>query len=423
MRWFFLVVLLFSGLGALNAATPDQAPIVPPPGPAFSVINVSSAQGLADACWNLRSNQAIVIAPGTYDLDSVNFPNGVDGRLTIGRFGASPISNIQLRGATGDPTDVVLLGAGMLNTSVPFGIQIFTATDVTIADLSVGNVYYHAVAIQGDQGAARVRLVHSRFFDAGQQIIKASGGGADDVTIEYSEIFYHVGAIVHPEGSPPNSCYTNGIDAIGVNGWQIHDNLIYGIKCQDQSLAGPAILMWQGSSNSVVARNTIVDSSRGVSLGLVGSADHSGGVVRNNFIRWDSTATYAVDVGIYVASPGASIVHNSVLTNGAYPNAVEVRFDSTIDVEVRSNLLDGEVALRNGASATLTDNQFQARQRWFSAASLGDLHLSEAGESAIGTVVRRSEVSRDFDLEIRTLETFIGADEPTSTVFRDGFEG
>lgn len=34
----------------------------------------------------------------------------------------------------------MLLGAGMLDTRVPFGIQIFTATDVTIADLSVGNV-------------------------------------------------------------------------------------------------------------------------------------------------------------------------------------------------------------------------------------------------------------------------------------------
>src|SRR5690606_23127727 len=148
----------------------------------------ATAQALADACWSLASDTAIVLAPGVYDLASVNFPNGVDGRLTVGRFGAPPISNVQVRGATGDPADVVLVGAGMLDSIVPFGIQIFTATDVTIADLSIHSVYYHAVAIQGDQGAERVRLYHLRLFDAGQQIVKGSGGDADDITIEYSEL-------------------------------------------------------------------------------------------------------------------------------------------------------------------------------------------------------------------------------------------
>ena len=53
----------------------------------------------------------------------------------------------------------------------------------TIADLSIGEVYYHAVAIQGDQGARDVRIYHVRAFDAGQQVIKGSTDGADAVTI------------------------------------------------------------------------------------------------------------------------------------------------------------------------------------------------------------------------------------------------
>ncbi|MEM7704260.1 MAG: right-handed parallel beta-helix repeat-containing protein [Pseudomonadota bacterium] len=405
-----------------SARTPDQAPPLPPLDTSFTVINVSTAQQLADACWNLGSNQAIVISPGVYDLASVNFPNGVDGRLTVGRFGASPISNIQLRGSTGNPEDVTLLGAGMLDTRVPFGIQIFTATNVTIADLSVGNVYYHAVAIQGDQGAAGVRLYHSRFFDAGQQIIKASGGNADDVVIEYSEIFYNVGALVHPEGSPPNSCYTNGIDAIGVDGWVIRDNLIRGIKCQNQAVAGPAILMWQGSSNTVVEGNTIIDSSRGVSLGLIGGVDHLGGNVRNNFIRWDPAAPYAVDVGIYAASPNASVLHNTVLTSGRYENAIEVRFADTTNVEVQHNLLDANIALRNGASASIADNQTNAEAGWFSDPPSGDLHVSPAGAMSAQLVPRSASAPFDFDGIRRSAQTLVGADEPVTILFSDGFE-
>lgn len=406
-----------------QARTPDQAPPLPAPGAGFTVVNVSTAQELADACWNLQSNQAIVIAPGTYDLASVNFPNGVDGRLTVGRFGAIPISNIQIRGATDNPSDVVLLGAGMLDTTVPFGFQVFTATDVTIANLSIGNVYYHAVAIQGDQGAARVRLYRGRFFDAGQQIIKASGGGSDDVTIEYSEIFYNVGAIVHPEGSPPNSCYTNGIDAIGVDGWVIRHNLIRNISCQNGALAGPSILMWQGSSNTVVESNSIIDSSRGVSLGLVGNVDHSGGIVRNNFIAWNPAAAYAVDVGIYVASPNAQVQHNTVLTRGAYPNAVEVRFDTTTGVAVRGNLLDAAVTLRNGATATVADNDNAAQPDLFNDLDSGDLHLSAAGEAAVLRLPRNPDAPADFDAVTRQPQTFAGADEPVAVLFRNGFEG
>ena len=47
----------------------------------------------------------------------------------------------------------------------------------------------------------------------------------------------------------------------------------------------------------LVDGNTILDSSRGIHLGLL-EGDHSGGMVRNNFIRWDPDAPYAVDVGI-----------------------------------------------------------------------------------------------------------------------------
>ena len=427
MRTHALPALLFTATlaPAAHALRPQDAPPLPPPS-GMTVISVSSAQELADACWSLQSNQAIVIEPGIYDLAAVEFPNGVDGRLTVGRYGAQPISNIQIRGASGNPADVLIHGAGMLDDSVPFGIQIFTATDVTIADLSLGEVYYHAIAVQGDQGAQRVRVHHTRLFDAGQQIIKGQVG-ADDVRVEFSELFYTAGAVNHPEGAPAGSCYTNAIDGVNSDRWIVRDNLIRGIRCQDLSLAGPAVLLWQGATDTLVERNTILDSSRGISLGLVSAADHSGGIVRNNFIRWNADADYSVDVPIYVTSPNAQILHNTVMTAGRYPNAVEVRFSGATNVQVSGNLLDATIQPRNGAVPVLTDNLQNAQDGWFVDAADGDLHLLPSAVQAIDQVTRPAAVLDDFDTGLRPSGAGladIGADEfgVGDTLFADGFE-
>lgn len=424
----FTVVVL-AAAGVTHARLPSSAPPLPPPDPGvFTVIPVDTVQELADACWNLASNQAIVIAPGTYDLTDHSFPNGVDGRLTVGRYGAAPISNIQIRGATGRPEDVVIVGGGMDSDVVPFGFQVFTATDVVIADLSVGQVYYHAVAIQNDQGASRVTLRHCRLHDAGQQVVKGNRGsnpGAEDVVIEYCEVFLTAGAIHHPE---LGYCYTNGIDAIGGRRWVIRDNLIHGFWCQDGTLAGPAILMWQGSLDTVVERNTILDSSRGVSLGLVGPSDHTGGVVRNNFIRWTTDAAYDVDVAVYTTSPGSKVLHNTVLTHGLYqpggPVAVEVRFAGATGVEVRANLMDGGVWARDGAAPLVADNLTTASPSWFADETTGDLHLLPTAP-ALDLVTRLADCVDDFDATNRPAAAGaadVGGDELGAPLYADGFE-
>jgi hypothetical protein len=112
IQLFFIFQLLCSCFCLL----PSNKPTTPAIDSSLNVVNVNTAKQLADALWNVKSNTAIVIAKGTYRLDSVSpFPNGVDGRLTVGRYGAKPgPTNIQIRGATGNPDDVVLKGAGMV---------------------------------------------------------------------------------------------------------------------------------------------------------------------------------------------------------------------------------------------------------------------------------------------------------------------
>ena len=424
--WVLAVSVSTVWVAPVHALRPDDAPALPPPDAGvYTIVEVDTAQELVDACWNLASDTAIVIAPGTYDLASTDRD-----RLTVGRYGAAMISNIQVRGATGDPADVVIVGAGMTDPGVQFGFQIFTASDVLIADLSVGSVYYHAVAIQNDQGATRVRLYHLRLFDAGQQIVKGNANpnpGAEDVVIEFCDIFYTDGVPHHPE---LGSCYTNGIDALPGRRWVIRDNLLRGIRCRDGSLAGPAILMWGNgatgpSVDTIVERNTILDSSRGIALGLGSSAEHVGGVVRNNFIRWNPDAAYTVDVPVYTTSPGSKVLHNTVLTQGRYGAAVEVRFAGATGVEVRSNLMDAGVWIRDGASPTVADNLTSAQPGWFVDVASGDLHVLRTSTDPLDLVTRQPDCPDDFDALARPAEVGladVGADELGEPLFADGFE-
>jgi len=424
--WSMAWMMLLAAVAAIpvDARLPGDAPPLPPPDSSYAIVNVSTAQQLADACWNLASGQAIVIAAGTYYLGSVSFPNGVDGRLTIGHFGATPISHIQVRGATGDPSDVVLAGAGMTSQTVPFGFQIFTASDVIVADLSVRDVYFHDVAVQGDQGAHQVLLHHLRLYDAGEQLVKGVPN-ANDVTVEYSELFFSTGAINTPADG--NICYTNAIDGVGVARWIVRDNLIHDVRCQDLTLAGPAVLLWQASTDALVERNTIVSSSRGISFGLGDGENNSGGIARNNFIRWDPAATYAVDVPIYTVSANSELLNNTILTSGKYPNAIEVRYADTTGVTVRNNLLDAVIQPRDGSVPVLVDNLANAQSAWFANPAIGDLHLTAGATLAIGHATALTDAPGDFDAQTRppgTNQSDTGADQTfPDGIFADGFGG
>ena len=51
--------------------------------------------------------------------------------------------------------------------------------------------------------------------------------------------------------------YTNGVDVHTGANWIIRHNLFRNIVAPGTQLAGPAVLMWNGSRNSVVEGNTL----------------------------------------------------------------------------------------------------------------------------------------------------------------------
>lgn len=400
--------------------SPFEAPSLGPPPTGESTVWVGTVGELQAAVRDLQSGQTVVIRPGTYDLTET---------LVVGKF--APVTNVTIRGETGDFRDVVIRGRGMENASygaVPHGISVYNAQDVTIADLSVGEVYFHPIDIQGIQGAERVHLYHIRAFDGGEQLVKSSagGGGADFCTVEYSLFEYTGGTPTTDHGGGLG--YTGGLHAHEADGWVIRDNLWRNFHTPDSAehRFGPTVLMWNYSSGTVVEGNTFIDCDRAVALGLIDRAgfDHAGGAVRNNFVYQTpglfSAARRAesdTQIAVY-DSPGTAVSHNTVLTNGNSRFAIEVRWANT-GVTFDNNLADAPVRGRDGGAYTAVGNYLTATPAMFVGAAGVDLHLADVAEVRVSVIDKAVAlgVGTDWDGDARSPGTAdVGADEWRATV-------
>src|SRR5207237_343520 len=94
-----------------------------------------------------------------------------------------------------------------------------SATDVTIADLTAGEVGFHGIQVRGERGASRVAIHNVRLVDTGQQLLKGSTAGgplhADDGLVSCSLFEYS-------DHAP--SDYTNGIDVLAGRNWTVRNN-------------------------------------------------------------------------------------------------------------------------------------------------------------------------------------------------------
>jgi hypothetical protein len=191
----------------------------------------------------------------------------------------------------------------------------------------------------------------------------------------------------YTESAP--SDYTNGVDVINGERWVVRDNLlrrIRGPRAQGYR-AGPAILFWGGSRDTIVERNGLVDCYRGIALGLVqarddvpGRLDHRGGIIRRNAVcNLNPWADEAIEVN---ASPDAVVEHNTVMVEGKVPWSISIRFP-TASARVRNNLSNHRAILRDGGKAEMTANVVDARRDWFVDPVRGDLRLARKDLPAI----------------------------------------
>jgi hypothetical protein len=371
-----------------------KAPTLPVTG---SVVQVSTEPDLQHAIKNLRAGMTILIGNGTYHLSNSLLVNNVN--------------DVTIRGAAGCD-DVVLIGRGMTNSNfetVPHGIWT-NSSNTVIAHLTISDVYYHPIIL--NPGAQRPRIYNVRLKNGGQQLIKGNPTslaqeGINDGIVEYSIMEFD---------TTSRDFYTNGVDVLTGRNWIIRDNLFHNIRAPAGQLAGPAVLMWGGSSNTIVERNLFLNTQRGIAFGLQerASNDHSGGIIRNNIFFRKPGETG--DTGIYVAdSPNTKVLHNTIILSGTYPNAIEYRFPNTTDVEIRFNLTDARIVSRDGAKGNIANNIMSASRGMFVDPANNDLHLRGTAALVIDAAPVHPDVSDDFDGEPRPTTGVaprdLGADE------------
>jgi hypothetical protein len=376
------------------------------------IVNVATAAQLQSAMGNLRAGDTIVLANGTYNLASTLYVNGVD--------------NVTIRGNSGCD-GVVLVGRGMDNAnygSVPHGIW-SNARNTVIAHLTIRDTYDNTVIFNG--GAQSPRVYNVKLLNSGSQFIKANPlnatAGVDNGVVEYSVLEYTAGPPTTNHGSGVG--YTNGLSIHTADNWIIRRNLFKNFHTPDTAayLWNPAVLMWNHSTNTLTERNTFINVDRAIAYGLYDNSgsDHQGGVIRNNFVYlqpglMSASRKSSSDGQIIVYdSPGTKVYHNTILTNGNVLKSIEMRFN-TSDGEIRNNLADAPVGIRDGATYSQSGNLLTATASLFVNPSAGDLHLKSTATAVIDRAPVLASVTNDIDDNPRPSGAGydIGADEFSS---------
>ncbi len=135
--------------------------------PSDTVSTVAELQAALSAANSSNGQRNIILLPGTYVLN------------TNLLFISANMSDLTIRGSTGHAEDVIVKGQGWNDNSVTHIFNV-AADRFTLADMTIGHVYYHPVQIHsnndGVNDADDCLIQNVRFEDAKEQLLKVSGG-------------------------------------------------------------------------------------------------------------------------------------------------------------------------------------------------------------------------------------------------------
>ncbi len=392
------------------AAAIAFCPPLPPPDVRQRVEHIKSGdvQGLSAKLAKAVPYTTLFLADGLYTLSP-------DQSLEV------LTAHVTLRSASGKREAVIIEG-GYNNISV-------NSDDFTVADVTLQNPIFHNIQVRGEKGIARPKMYNVRMRDAGQQLLKVSAGDglhgkfADAGLVACSLLEYST----YARGtsiSLPN--YTNGVDILAGKDWIVRDNVFRRIRSAEGP-AGPAILAWKNSLNTMIQRNLIIDCWRGISLGLStpdkyrrgGSQipyDHQNGLVESNVILALTAQADAAIENNYALN--SRIFHNTVYYSEAIQHAVnwsiEVRFALTTAV-IKNNLTNLPIIARQPLPtqpALVLGNVVDARQSWFRNVHERDAHLhAQSPARSKGVFFAGSSVDLDGEKRPERHPPDAGADE------------
>ncbi|MDB4222963.1 hypothetical protein N9850_04260 [Granulosicoccus sp.] len=362
-----------------------------------NIVRVSSEPELQRAMKSPSEYSVILIAPGEYKLTKTLWVR---------------TNNVTIRGDSDRCDDVVLVGKGMENAagldSVPHGVWT-KAINTRVQNLTIRDVYYHAVSIDGKAYAPEIYNV--RMIDIGAQFVKSNprsfGVGADNGSVQYSIMQYSTKPPETDHGG--GSGYTQGVDVHAGKNWLVSDNLFDNFHTPDsaKNLWNPAILMWNGAANSIVQNNLFINVDRAIAFGLIDRPDdHRGGIIRNNMIvmrpnLYSSSRKASSDAAILVwNSPDTWVLHNTIFTRGNTHKSIELRFESSGSI-VRNNLVDAPITDRSQSTFEKEGNVEYHGPNIFSDISSANLRLQGAVAGITGVVPILLGAGKDIDGDIR----------------------
>lgn len=290
---------------------------------------------------NKNDNTTILLKDGTYSFNE-------KGLWISG-------SNIIIRSESGNRDQVILKGAGMNGkTTHIFSIA---GDNISIGDLSLGEVANHAIQVHGELDADGTILHNLHITNAYEQLVKVSydpgnmGTRSDGGLLECSTLEYTAG--IGPQ------YYIGGIDAHNAANWTVRDNMFSSISSPEDQLAEDAVHFWSDSQNTLVENNFFLNCDRAIGFGMGEDRGANGGTISFNKIYHNSTRG---DAGIILESANdVVILSNIILMENDYPNAIEYRYKGTTGVEIIGNITNKIIKQRDGAQATIQDNITDAK--------------------------------------------------------------
>ncbi len=297
------------------------------------------------------------------------------------------------------------------------------APKATIADLTIKRAKYHAIHLGGN--GHYVKLLNLHLLDCGEQLVKinpSAQGDMNDYGILANSLLEYTdeGRINIRDPFGNGACYTNGIDALKARGWRVVNNEFKNIYCLPGRSLPQAILFWQGSRDTIIENNKIINCPVGIQLGLGSNrlrnypdlnyfAPHIGGVVRNNFIFADINHLFDTGIGLWGAKD-VKVLNNTIFTPDHDSFAsIDLRYQDT-QAFLANNLLYKPVTYRGGSAEERKTVLAQAE--WFRDPEAGDLHLAyEVPELVDQGISLGDDLVYDIDGIARQGLPDVGADE------------
>lgn len=384
-----MVTLAIRAASALGIFTP----IVQPPPTVINVATVTELLNAMSAVNAIGGNRTIALADGTYTMTDALFVN---------------VPNVTIKSQSGNRANVTVQGDAMtVNANVLFNVRVagsgFVAENLTFG----GRCRFAAIQIVGEDGVNSGRLTNCVIRDSFEHLLKSS----TDNTTGASNWIVEDCLFMFTAGRAPAQ-YNGGIDVHRGSGWIVRRNTFRDIASPATTACQHAVNFWNGSVNNIIERNLVIDCDRGLGSGLAGNPANNGDTIRNNMCYHSVNSDAFADVQIGVEnSINCRVYNNTVYVANSFGWAMEYRFTTT-GTEFRNNLCNKTIFLRDGATATLSNNITNAQASWFVNLSTGDLHLASNVVGVVNAGITLP-VTEDYDGQARPNSTSfdIGADE------------